>query len=146
MRTKFRSKVDWKLHVAAVATPCVAVVAVATTATRDDVPLLLLASLVAVGAALVVWIVFSTSYEFTRDLLITRSGPFAWRIPLTEVTGAHESRSVRSGPALSMDRVEIVWGKGRIMTISPRDKAEFLATLRRLAPHLAGTAADDRRG
>lgn len=137
MQTKFRSKVDWPLHLASIATACVAVVAIVTTAHQGNVLLVLLASLVALGAAIVVWILASTSYEFTQNSLVARAGPFAWRIPLSEVTSARESRSVRSGPALSMDRVEIGWGKGRVLVISPQDKAAFLATLRRLASPLA---------
>ena len=142
MQTKFRSKVDWKIHLASVVTACVAVVAIATTAGRGDAMVLLLASLVALGAALVLWIVAATGYELTRDALIARSGPFVWRIPLGEVTGARESNSVRSGPALSMDRVEILWGKGRVLVISPQDKAGFLAALRRFAPNLTDAAPD----
>ena len=117
MQTKFRSKIDWILPLAGVATPCVAVLAIVTTAGQGDAVSLLLASIVAAGAVLVVWIVASTSYEITR-----------------------ESRRARSGPALSMDRVEIAWGDGRVLMISPQDTAGFLATLRRRAPQLASAS------
>ena len=65
-------------------------------------------------------------------------GPFTWRIPLAEVTGVRESNSVRFGPALSMDRLEIIYGGGRVLMVSPAEKTAFLMALRRRAPRLQG--------
>ena len=62
--------------------------------------------------------------------------PFRPRIPLEEISAVRESNSVRSGPALSMDRLEIACSNGRVLLISPGDKAGFLAALRRRAPQL----------
>lgn len=137
MRVKFRSKVDGKLTIIGLATPGVALVAIATSARHGRGVLLLPVVAVTFVAVVVVWIVLSTYYEFTRDLLVAHSGPFSWRIPLKDITGVRESRSVRSGPALSMDRFEVAWGEGHILLISPEDKTGFLAMLRRRAPQLS---------
>lgn len=137
MKARFRSKVDPKLSVIGFATPCVAVIAIGTSAGSNRPALLLLAWLTALVAGLVVWIVLATYYEITGELLIARSGPFTWRIPLTDISRACESDSVRSGPALSMDRLEIRWGERNALLISPADKAGFLAVLRTRAPRLA---------
>ena len=135
MQATFPSKVDVKLSVIGFATPCVALIAIATSAGRPVVfPLALVTALVAV---VIVWIVLSTYYEFAGGLLIAHSGPFSWRIPLEEISGVRESCSQRSGPALSMDRLEITWSEGKVLLISPRDKAGFLAMLHRRAPQLA---------
>jgi hypothetical protein len=56
---------------------------------------------------------------------------------LREIAAVRESNSVRSGPALSMDRLEITYRDGRVLLISPDDKSGFLAALRRRAPQLA---------
>ncbi|HEV2268878.1 MAG TPA: PH domain-containing protein [Steroidobacteraceae bacterium] len=137
MNTKFRSKVDRKLGIIGIATPCVALIAIYTSAGHNSAVLLPLVIVTALVSGIVVWIVLSTYYEITGDVLMAHSGPFSWRIPLEEITGVCESDSVRSGPALSMDRLEIAWGEKNVLTISPQDKATFLAALRAHAPRLA---------
>lgn len=135
MKATFPSKVDLKLFVIGLASPCVALIAIGTSAGRPVVfPLALAAALVAV---VVVWIVLSTYYEIAGGLLIAHSGPFSWRVPLKDISGVRESRSARSGPALSLDRLEITWGGGKVLLISPRDKTRFLAALHEQAPQLA---------
>jgi hypothetical protein len=135
MQARFRSKVDRKLQMIGLITPVVALIAIGTTASVGPELLLLPALLTTGVAALTVWIVLSTYYEFTRDLLVAHCGPFSWRIPLNAISRVRESRSVRSGPALSMDRLEIAWGEGRVLLISPADKPGFLAALQARAPH-----------
>ena len=137
MRAQFRSKVDRNLMLLGFAMPCVGLLALGTSARRGGEILLLCAIVTALIAVVVLWIVLSTYYEFTHDLLVAHSGPFLWRIPLREISSVRESQSVRSGPALSMDRLEVAWGDGRILLISPQDKTGFLEVLRSRASHLA---------
>jgi len=141
MRTVFRSKVDANLRIIGLAAPCVAAVALGTTAGHGRRMMLLLACVTTLVALLVVWMVLSTYYEITRDLLVAHSGPFSWRIPLEEISSVRDSHSVRSGPALSMDRLEVIWRGRRTLLISPADKQAFLAALHRRAPQLAVTEA-----
>ena len=131
----FRSKIDAKLRAAGLIMPCVALVAIATTPrlTVLWVPAIVMVLVTVV----VVWVVLSTYYEFEGAALIVHSGPFSWRIPLEEISAVRESNSVRSAPALSMDRLEITYRNGRVLLISPEDKPGFLAALRRRAPQLA---------
>jgi hypothetical protein len=137
MKTEFRSKVDGKLKAIALAMPCVALVAIATSPRLATRVLWLPVILMVLVAVIVVWVVLSTYYEFDGNVLVAHSGPFFWRIPLKEISAVRESNSVRSGPALSMDRLEIAYGSGRVLLISPEDKAGFLAALHRRAPQLA---------
>jgi hypothetical protein len=137
MTTVFRSKVDGKLKAIGLAMPCVALVAIATTPPLRTGVLWLPVIVTVLVAVIVVWVVLSTYYEFDGNLLVAHSGPFSWRIPLKEISAVRESNSVRSGPALSMDRLEIACGNGRVLLISPEDKAGFLAALHRRAPQLA---------
>jgi Bacterial PH domain len=60
---------------------------------------------------------------------VVRSGPFHWTIPLREIRSVRPTQDVRSGPALSFDRLRVEFGAGRVLLISPRDRDAFLADL-----------------
>ena len=135
MNAVFRSKVDGKFRWLTLLLPGVALVALFTSP-RGSPLLWLPVGLVFLATVLVCWILISTYYELQAGELLAHCGPFSWRIPLTEITAVRESSSVRSGPALSMDRLEVVYRGGRVLMISPADKAEFLAAMHRRAPQL----------
>ncbi len=141
MNAVFRSKVDGKFRWIALAMPAVAVMALLTAPARSPLLWIPLGAML-LAAAMIGWIFVSTYYELRRDELVTHCGPFTWRIPLAEVTAVRESNSTRSGPALSMDRLEIVHARGKVLIISPADKPRFLAALRARAalPSPGGTA------
>ena len=71
------------------------------------------------GAGLPFWVLRSTAYTVSEDLLDIRSGPFSWRIRLGEIESVHPTRSPRSGPALSLDRLCITY-RGDGMCWYPR--------------------------
>lgn len=73
----------------------------------------------------------TTHYTITPDTLLVRSGPFAWLIPLREITRIEPTRNPASGPAFSLDRLSIYYGLGNRLMVSPTDKENFLATLRK---------------
>jgi hypothetical protein len=79
--------------------------------------------------ALCVWTLFGTYYVVNATSLIAHSGPFHWTVPLREIRSVRPTRDVRSGPALSFDRLCIEFGRGRMLLISPREKEAFLADL-----------------
>ncbi len=136
MTTMFRSKIDAKLKAVGLAAPCVAILALVTGGGPNTRLVWLPIAITVFVAAMVLWVVLATYYEFQGDALVVRSGPFFWRISLKDIAAVRESHSLRSGPALSIDRLEITQRNGRAMLISPQDKAGFLAMLYRLAPHL----------
>src|SRR5271166_240234 len=109
MTIVFRSKVDAKLWAIGLAMPAVALIAIITGPRLSTGVLWLPVIATVLVAAIVVWVVLSTYYEFKGDALVAHAGPFSWRIPLKEISAVRESSSVRSGPALSMDRLEIVF-------------------------------------
>lgn|SRR5512146_2598750 len=124
----FRSKVDGGFSLIALAMPYVALVALFTAPPRRHL-VWIPVGMAFLAAIFVCWMLVATYYEFRGDELVTHCGPFTWRIPLAEVTDIRESNSTRSGPALSMDRLEIVYGGGRVLIISPADKPRFMAIL-----------------
>ena len=73
----------------------------------------------------------TTRYTITPDMLLVRSGPFAWSIPLHEITRIEPTHSPASSPAFSLDRLSIYYGLGNHLMVSPTDKENFLATLKK---------------
>ena len=87
------------------------------------------------SAALVLWLLYGTSYRIEDDLLIANCGPFRFRVPLAEIDSVTPTRNPLSSPAVSLDRLEIRYGERRLL-ISPEDQAFFLQTLVVHAPQL----------
>jgi hypothetical protein len=79
--------------------------------------------------AFCVWTLIGTYYVVDTSSLIAYSGPFHWTIPLRDIRSVRSSRDLRSGPALSLDRLRVEFGQGRVLMISPREKEDFLADL-----------------
>jgi len=79
-----------------------------------------------VGVGLPLWLLFSTRYTLEATYLLAQSGPFKWVVPLADIKSITPSNNPLSSPALSLDRLRIDYGKGRMLLISPRDKEQFL--------------------
>ena len=85
-------------------------------------------------AGFLAWILRGTNYTLDGDRLSARSGPFRWTIGLADITGVEKPHGLfrrgGSSPALSLDRLEISYGAGKRLTISPENQEQFLADLR----------------
>lgn len=80
------------------------------------------------------WILRGTHYTLDAGRLIVRSGPFRWTIALADISsiekpGGFFGRS-RSSPALSFDRLVIIYGAGKRLMISPENQQGFLSDLK----------------
>jgi hypothetical protein len=78
------------------------------------------------GVGLPVWLMTSTCYTLSDNTLLVKSGPFKWKIPISQITSATPTSNPLSSPALSLDRIRIDYGRGRSIMISPKDKARFI--------------------
>lgn len=124
----FRSKVDTWLVVVATLPLMVGLV---TLAMGPWIP-----AAVLTGAGLFsLWVLFSTTYDLTADRLVARSAFWRWQVPLHTIRNVYETRNPLSAPAASLDRIGIVHDGG-LLLVSPREKAAFIAALRRAAPVL----------
>lgn len=130
---RFVSKVDgWIIPVivVAIAGMISALIAVMITET----PWLMRAA-VAASTAFVIVLLFSiftrTHYTIANGELRVVSGPFRRTIPLSEITSIEPSRNPLSSPALSLDRLKVIYGKKKFVLISPADKAGFLSAVER---------------
>jgi hypothetical protein len=89
------------------------------------------AVLVVLGAILPVWILFSTNYYVIDENLWINSGPFRWKIPTLSISRIGFSKSWKSSPALSLDRVVIEYDGGKLILISPKEKIKFLIAIKK---------------
>jgi len=128
----FPSKVDaWLAAIVVVA--AVAALCVTGALLVSDVPsrLPLAVFLGAIGGVLPLWVMGATRYIVGPGELRIVSGPFRWRVPLSEIRAVAPTRNPLSSPALSLDRLRIEYGRGKWIMISPRDRQAFVSELRR---------------
>ncbi len=127
---RFVSRVDGWLMAVLLAAVMASLYAIASIANQGAAQLAWIGLLVGLpGVALPLWLLADTSYVLTDDSLRVRSGPFRWRVPLREIRAVAPSRSLLSGPALSLDRLRIDHGRARSLLISPKDRERFLSEL-----------------
>lgn len=82
------------------------------------------------AAALILWVLYGTSYVLTDEALLIRCGPFRHRVLLTTIQEVAPSRKPTSSPACSLDRLHIRYQGSRLgVLISPSDKPSFLQEL-----------------
>lgn len=85
--------------------------------------------LLVLGIVLPLWLLLTTRYYLSDTSLSIRCGPFSWDIPVADIASIAPTNDMRSGPALSLDRMRIEYGSGRNVLISPEPRAEFLRQL-----------------
>ncbi|HEX6177999.1 MAG TPA: PH domain-containing protein [Thermoanaerobaculia bacterium] len=128
----FRSKVDawllWLVRLSMVGTIALVLIAVISQGEAEAAwPAI---AIVLVAYAFVEWIFQSTYYMVDQDYLRIRSGPFRWRVLISEIESIAPSSSVLSSPALSLDRLRVSYRGGRSILVSPGDRASFVDALR----------------
>lgn len=142
MKTTYPSQVDGWLKILALALLVFMIYVSWVTVTKAGArggPMLMFTFL-AVG--LMFWLLLSTRYELDRELLLVRSGPFTWRIPLVQITGMSLSNNWLASPALSLQRLRIEYtlpdGRARFVLISPSDREAFMKQVEALRQQAAG--------
>ncbi|KKX56197.1 hypothetical protein X546_05740 [Brevibacillus borstelensis cifa_chp40] len=82
----------------------------------------------------ILWLFSSTYYVIGDKELLIRYGPFRRAVPLDSIITVRKTSNPASSPALSLKRLEISYGNGSIVLISPKDRDAFLTELRRKCP------------
>jgi membrane protease YdiL (CAAX protease family) len=135
----YRSKVDWWLYgVFALALVVLWGSAVSLLFAKGSVAgRLAVAGVLALSGGLVAWIALGTRYRITSVAIRIRSGPLRWSVPLASITSVTPTHNPLSSPALSLDRLKVVYGgRFRWVMISPEPRDAFLDDLAARAPHL----------
>jgi Bacterial PH domain len=78
----------------------------------------------------------STYYLIDGDTLVIRSSFLKWRVPIAKIHSVTPTRSPVSSPALSLDRLAILYDGKRIL-VSPQDKRRFIEALRAINPAIS---------
>jgi len=132
MDTRYPSKVD--LWLGAVLVGVVALtLCVGVMGYREEGYLALLP--LALVAAIFGGLVLPVEYVMEADRLVVRSGLIRYRIPYDKIQSARLTRNPLSSPALSIDRIDIRYGRFGVL-ISPPDREAFLQDLSGRCPHL----------
>ncbi len=127
---KFRSEVALWYYLLAIVLP-VAVIAyvVLSMESADPVTIGIVAIVTVSAVGLPVWLLLSTYYLVEGGTLNIRSGPMNVSIPLGDIQSVTPSRSMLSGPALSLKRLKIVYGRGKTILVSPKDVEGFKSAI-----------------
>lgn len=125
----YRSKVDGKIALVTAIAAVVLLVAGGTLPGPGHLTARGLHILLLLPLAFCVWTLLATYYVIDATSLIAYSGPFHWTVPLRDIRSVRPSRDLRSGPALSLERLRVEFGAGKVLMISPRDRDAFLADL-----------------
>lgn len=84
-------------------------------------------AIIAIGFPL--WMLFSTYYLIRGSELVIRSGPFRWKVDISTIQSIKPTRSLLSSPALSLDRLEIKHGPGKVVLVSPAHREKFIEAI-----------------
>lgn len=126
----FKSKVDsWLLAVLVVSVLVPLFLLYTIGQQGETVAFTIILLIIIPTAALPLWLLLSTRYVVSGGTLKIYSGPFRWSVELAEISSVSDTRNPISSPALSLDRLEIKYGNGRCVLVSPADKRAFRAAI-----------------
>ena len=134
--TIYKSKIDTWLLVVLLSTMAlcicasIPVVLLRSPASPADWWMVLL--LLGLGVGLPLWLMVATRYTLDSKLLIAQSGPFKWRVPISDITSITPTNNPLSSPVLSLDRLRIDYGRSETIMISPRDKEQSVRDIEAL--------------
>ncbi|MEO0807713.1 MAG: PH domain-containing protein [Cyanobacteria bacterium J06643_4] len=126
----FRSTVDPWFYSLVVSLPIVLVASLTPVLCGLPSTALVLAGVVLLPVmVLPTWLLFSTYYRVDSVILSIHSGPFTWTVPITNIHDVTPCRSIAAGPALSISRLRIEYGRQCSIEISPKHRTAFLEAL-----------------
>lgn len=82
--------------------------------------------------ALILWCWFGTYYEINGGQLKIVGGPFRWKIDIMMIMSIRKTRNPLSSPALSLNRLELQYGKWGTILISPKNEEQFCEELKKI--------------
>jgi hypothetical protein len=81
------------------------------------------------SAVLLLWIWFGTGYKIENHQLKIKFGPIRSIIEINDIKKINKVKSPFTAPALSIDRLEILYGKYDVISISPKNEHKFIQLL-----------------
>ncbi|GAB3281424.1 hypothetical protein GCM10027347_57060 [Larkinella harenae] len=93
--------------------------------------------IVTVVSLLIAHLFMTTRYQIDAGILRIQSGFFFHKaLPIETIKKIIETRNPISSPALSLDRIELIYNRFDSVLISPNDKMGFIAELLRAKPDI----------
>ncbi|PID25469.1 PH domain-containing protein [Sporosarcina sp. P7] len=86
--------------------------------------------------ALLIWIWFGTGYKVEGELLKLKFGPYKSKVQIKEIKKISRTKSPFTAPALSVDRLDILFGKYDVINISPKNESELIHSLLAVNPNI----------
>lgn len=83
-----------------------------------------------------VWIWFGAVYIVNEDAIKIKFGPFRSKVNINEIKKIRKVKSILSAPALSVERLEITYGKFNLAYVSPNHEKDFIQLLLTKNPHI----------
>lgn len=80
---------------------------------------------------------YYTIDEENRNLRVKCGFITDFNVNIDKIVSLKNTRTLLSAPAASIDRLEVKYGRCQSVVISPKDKQEFIAHLRRLNPEIS---------
>ncbi|WP_242229317.1 PH domain-containing protein [Bacillus cereus group sp. BfR-BA-01329] len=87
-------------------------------------------------AILFMWSWFSTKYIVGEERITIKSGFVKKRIFVRDIKRISNTKNPVAAYALSLDRLEIVYGAHQTEIISPKDKEQFINHVKNKNPHI----------
>lgn len=85
----------------------------------------------------IIHLLVTTYYLIKERTLIVRSSLFYnLHIPVDQIVEIRPTNNPLAAPAASLDRLEIRYGQQASIMVSPRDKEDFVRTLRAMNPRI----------
>lgn len=80
---------------------------------------------------------YHTFYIIENKKLYVKSGfVINFSIDILQINKISETNSIMSAPAVSFDRLEILYNKSNSVLISPKDKKEFIEAIQKINPQV----------
>ena len=136
---KFPSAKDWWLTLIVWGAMIFAIGSGIFSVTQESLPIgeLVMTSLATIGIPIfVIWLWLSTYYVIDENNLLVKYGPFKKVVPLHTITSVRKTNNPFSSPALSLKRLEILYGQYDTVLISPKDRDEFIKILAEKCPQM----------
>lgn len=99
-------------------------------------PFIIIALLFIILDIFVLWAWYTTYYVLEDDALIIKSGPIKKVVKYSSIQSLQKTSNPLSSPALSMQRIEIVYNRYQVTLVSPIHRDQFIAHLREMRPEI----------
>lgn len=127
----FKSKIDIWMGIIFILLPIVMIYAAIK---EPDVITIVITLLIIIMLAM---LFFGTKYVISGEQLIIYGGIYKKKIAVNQITSIRATKNPLSAPAMSLDRIEIIYNPHMQMAlISPKDKETFVKKLLEVNPKI----------